>query len=105
MSDPFAEMEAALAASALGADATWISKAGGPGVSLRVVPSRPEPAFDAGGPTGAKAIVSTCVVAAGVLPGAPIRGDLIAFNDQGFVVERVEQDSTTSAFTLHLRRQ
>jgi hypothetical protein len=105
MFDPFAEMEAALAASALGADATWISKAGGPGVSLRVVPSRPEAAFEVGAALGGKAIASTCVVAAGALPGDPIRGDLIAFNDQGFVVERVEQDSTTSAFTLYLRRQ
>lgn len=104
MADPFLEARSALAASALGADATWISKAGGPGVSLRVVPSQPAAAFDLGESRGV-AFASECFIAGDALTGPPVKGDLIAFLDQGFVVERVEPDNRRAGFTLYLRRQ
>lgn len=84
--------------------ATWISGGGGPGVSLSVIPMRPEEPFDLGASRG-KATVSACIIPRYALTAAPVRGDLIAFNDQGFVIESVEADSVAATYTARLRRQ
>lgn len=84
--------------------ATWISKDGGPGVSLSVIPMRPEEPFDLGASRG-KGTVSACIIPRYALSAPPVRGDLIAFLDQGFVMESVEADSVAGTFTARLRRQ
>lgn len=100
MPDPFAEMEEVLAASVLGADATWRAKDGGPVLALRVVMSRKdEPAF---GAAARSAPQVTARIAADALPGRPCRGDLLAVGGQGYVVETVEDLRNGASYELTL---
>lgn len=86
----------------IGVKATWISRAGGPSLTVRVVPSREEAdAFAAAPMKGERARAR---IAADALPGRPERGDLIAFEDQGYKVETVEVDARGVSYVMTLVR-
>ncbi len=84
--------------------ATWISVAGGPSVALSVVPIRPDDIADLGGGR-IKAPVAACIIPHYALSAPPVRGDLIAFLDQGYVIESAEADSTGATYHARLRRR
>ncbi len=101
---PFAEMAERLAASRLGVVATWISRDGGPSVTLRVIPARPEGAYGPGQGPRASAPVTSVRIAASALSAKPAADDLIAFEGAGYrVVGAPEADARGASWLVHLR--
>lgn len=101
----FAAAAAAIAADVhMGVEAVWREAGQGPGLPLRVVPSRPEDAI--GGLEGPRAIAAAAVVMvpASALPARPARGDALTFHGTHYVVAEVLADEIAASFTLHLRR-
>ncbi len=86
----------------VGVDATWISGNGGAGVAVRVVPSREEADAFASAPMKGERARARMAISA--LPGRPSRGDLLAFEGQGYKIETIEQDARGVSYLLTLVR-
>ncbi|NKC33494.1 head-tail joining protein [Falsiroseomonas selenitidurans] len=104
MSDAIAQMLRDLTADPnVGVDATWISAAGGPPRTIRVVPSNPSEAIPGLGAAGARGIAARVTMAADALPSPPQHGDLLAYGGGNYVVERADPDPRGASFFLLLK--